>query len=267
MSTDDTSGGKSDVECPTCGREFDTGRGMKIHHSKAHGEKIGKRSQYNTSCPVCGRSDFKNELGVRKHRSMTHGEPVRESVDCAWCGESKKVTLYRARKYEKHFCNGSCQSLWQVENKSGENSPLWRPNVEVPCAWCGSIKSLAQSKASRSKNIFCDEVCEGMWLSENQSGPDNPNWKGGYNHPVYGRDWTDELREKIRERQDRQCVGCGMGEDENGGRLSVHHIRKARLVDDDEARNDDSFLVALCRSCHQQWEQMTPLRPQTPYLD
>lgn len=92
-------------------------------------------------------------------------------------------------------------------------------------------------------------------------GENNPNWTGG-TFP-YGKGWNEKKREKVRESQDRECASCGMHESENGKRLDVHHIEKARSIADPEERNAVENLVALCQTCHKRWEQMSPLRPIT----
>jgi len=49
--------------------------------------------------------------------------------------------------------------------------------------------------------------------------------------------------------------------DEFGRALEVHHIRKARNVDDAKKRNAKSNLVTLCTPCHREIEKMAPLLP------
>lgn len=57
-----------------------------------------------------------------------------------------------------------------------------------------------------------------------------------------------EARKAVLAR-DRVCQDCGT--DEN---LHVHHIRPVRTFDDYEKAHDLSNLVALCQSCHPDWE-------------
>lgn len=105
------------------------------------------------------------------------------------------------------------------------------------------------------------------------TGEDHPLWKGG-TFP-YGSGWTDTKKEQVRERDGRECQHCGRGEEEHmeltGMKHSVHHIQKARAVDDPSQRNSMENLVTLCRiapqngdkPCHDMWEEMSPLRPDT----
>jgi hypothetical protein len=230
----------------------------------------------DVECPTCGKDDFQSVGGMTRHHKLVHDESIAGvEVECSWCGETKRQRRPRAKEQEQHFCDDGCESEWRVENNAGENNPNWKPLVAVECSWCGGTKEVYPYQAQQQDYFFHDG-CQAEWNAENRSGEnapwfgstgeDHPGWKGGYEFS-YGSGWTEAKKERVRGRQDRKCAGCGMDESENGQRLSVHHIQKARLFDDDETRNDDSRLVALCRGCHPTWEQMSPLRPQTQYLD
>jgi len=90
------------------------------------------------------------------------------------------------------------------------------------------------------------------------TGPKNPNWKGG--RVPYGPGWNKRKKRQVRERDGHKCVDCGMiqaeHKDKYGEKLHVHHLRKARDVDDPEERNAPENLVTLCRGCHPRWESI-----------
>lgn len=99
-----------------------------------------------------------------------------------------------------------------------------------------------------------EEYCPMFGLT----GEDHPKWDGG--DPVYGEGWNENKKEKIRDRHNRRCADpdCRVHEDELDEKLHVHHILPARLIDDDERRNDPDNLVALCSSCHLgKWEKLS----------
>lgn len=79
---------------------------------------------------------------------------------------------------------------------------------------------------------------------ENRSGVNNPLWKGGISKLPYTQDWTEDLRDSIRKRDDYQCKICLLSQEEQGRKLDVHHI------DYDKTNCDPSNLVSLCDSCH-----------------
>lgn len=70
----------------------------------------------------------------------------------------------------------------------------------------------------------------------------------GHNNRGKGEGFTEELREKIRDRDGRFCQLCGRSELEifkfYKDDLNVHHI------DYDRSHNDEENLVSLCRECH-----------------
>jgi len=102
-------------------------------------------------------------------------------------------------------------------------------------------------------------------VSEELSGENNPNWKGG--EKPYGKGWTEQKRESVYCKYDYKCQGCGITQKEyqnqQGRRLDVHHIIPARRFNNASKRNDISNLVPLCQRCHKKWEGI----PVRPYID
>jgi len=70
------------------------------------------------------------------------------------------------------------------------------------------------------------------------------NWKGGESLKLYPLGWTRTFREQIRARDNYKCRSCGCHEEENGRRLSVHHI------DCNKENLNPENMVSLCMSCH-----------------
>jgi uncharacterized protein YjcR len=85
-------------------------------------------------------------------------------------------------------------------------------------------------------------------------------WNGGADS--YGRGWNKKKRRAVRDRDDHTCQDprCSVTQsehvDEHGEKLHVHHLRKARDVDNPELRNAKENLITLCRNCHQKWEKI-----------
>jgi len=73
------------------------------------------------------------------------------------------------------------------------------------------------------------------------------NWRGGRSSIGYCHLWNEELREHIREKYNRLCFLCNATEEDNGQRLSVHHIDGNRLQG---CEGHDWNLVPLCKRCH-----------------
>ncbi|WP_208644684.1 helix-turn-helix domain-containing protein [Haloarcula quadrata] len=125
--------------------------------------------------------------------------------------------------------------------------------------WIGCPSSLVWEWCQKH-GIDCEE--NGSW----PRGEDHHLYKDGDNN--YGKGWDVEKKERVRERDGRECQHCGRDEQEHiklfGTKHVVHHIDPARSVADPEERNAMKNLVTLCRGdCHQSWEKMAPLRPDT----
>jgi hypothetical protein len=78
------------------------------------------------------------------------------------------------------------------------------------------------------------------------SGENSPHWRGGSSSFPYPAEFNEELKESIRERDNRICQmpGCGKTEAENGRNLDVHHIDCNRINCSEEN------LISLCFDCH-----------------
>lgn len=88
-------------------------------------------------------------------------------------------------------------------------------------------------------------------------------------HPIYSVGWTEKLRERIRTRDGRKCMSCGLSEktsiERYGRRLTVHHICGARTSENPAVFNAPRNLISVCLSCHTEMEEHTPGLP--PHID
>ncbi len=81
-----------------------------------------------------------------------------------------------------------------------------------------------------------------------ESGEKHHNWRGGKSFEVYGIDWTPELREQIRKRDNYTCQMLDCGAVQTGRKFPVHHS-------DYNKRNSDPLnLITLCLPCHTKTE-------------
>ena len=84
-------------------------------------------------------------------------------------------------------------------------------------------------------------------LSEALSGERHPNWIKDRSFLEYTDDWTDILKEAIRQRDKYICQICGVCQDELEERfkkLDIHHI------DYNKKSCNPENLITLCRRCH-----------------
>lgn len=92
------------------------------------------------------------------------------------------------------------------------------------------------------KRCFSEEALKRRSVSRGDlSGEANPNWRGGIAFLPYCPKFNKELKERIRERDNRTCQLCGIRE--NGKKLRIHHIHY-------DKPNCEPDLIALCHSCH-----------------
>ena len=76
------------------------------------------------------------------------------------------------------------------------------------------------------------------------NGSKNPNWKGGISKGLYSQDWTEQLKEQIRQRDNYTCQLCDKTQKQSGKTLNVHHI------DYDKKNCSEENLISLCKVCH-----------------
>jgi len=258
------------IECPKCEREFETERGMKVHHKVSHGESIA---------------------GVQ--------------LECVSCGEQFRRKQSHAERTEKPFCSPDCQADWRSENYTGEENPSWSGGgVSTNCAVCGTELNVIRANYEKYDRHFCSNECSGEWFSKNQSGPDHPNWKpsgtfecancgdsveryprderydnhfcssnclseyrskhysaDGRDHGKRGIYW-EKQRLKAVERDGFECQRCGMTEKEHrsdfGVGLHVHHKKAAKKFESDKEAHQLSNLITLCSPCHRIVEPICP---------
>lgn len=128
---------------------------------------------------------------------------------------------------------------------SDKMKKLWQ-GKEFQEKWRKGMKPVYESIEVRNK---IGEASKRLWKTEDyirkHSGENNPNWQGGISgEPLYNRDWNEELKEKIRQRDDYQCQECFTIQSKLKRKLHIHHI------DYDKENCDPNNLISLCHSCH-----------------
>jgi len=81
-------------------------------------------------------------------------------------------------------------------------------------------------------------------MSNAQRGEKGSNWKGGITFIEYPPTFNQQLKDKMRVRDNFKCRVCGIPELECGKRLNIHHI------DYDKKNNSEDNLISLCNKCH-----------------
>ena len=84
-------------------------------------------------------------------------------------------------------------------------------------------------------------------LKREMKGENSCHWKGGISFEPYCLLFNEEFKENIREKFNSECFICGLSEELNGKKLSIHHVsyNKNCLYD-----NSKCYFIPLCSSCH-----------------
>lgn len=81
---------------PSCSYESETKKGVRVHHTKAHGKSLLNDDTPDpdewVGCPECG-DEFGTETGMKRHYSMVHGKRYDDvhgddtPHECPTCGD------------------------------------------------------------------------------------------------------------------------------------------------------------------------------------
>lgn len=252
-----------DEECPTCGQTFDSRRGLGVHHSQAHGEKLPNRE-----CGHCGEA-FHCEYEKRYCSDACHDAAVsfagennpnysggKTETTCEICDQSFE---YYPSEKDGRYCPTCVETAeWRHTRQiDGDANPNWKGGkLSFDCDNCGAAVERYPSDVTGDVTL-CSRDCHAEWLSEAFTGEGHPNWRGGAVGD-YGPGWRD-VRERALERDGHACVLCGTDADDLGRNPDVHHVVPVRLfaalpvltVRDAHTLEN---VVSLCPACHRRAE-------------
>jgi len=264
--------GKATCSSTDAGKEFSC-----LECSKSYGSRQGLNYHYRNTecsgyeCPECGKADITTENGLRRHIGREHDIHTTkhsELMDKGWFEQKYHAEGYSTTDIaELVGCSRPVVQTWKnrhgvgnnTEHKSrgcGEDNPAYNGGTTtITCDYC-SGEAERKPANLKGKNVFCSRQCQSDWVSENRVGENHPLYKG--DKIYYGPEWR-EIREKVRERDNRVCQYCRRHESTMDRNLDVHHIRPVREFDKPLQAHTMDNLISLCRSCHQKWEGI-PLR-------
>jgi hypothetical protein len=158
------------------------------------------------------------------------------------CKSCAKKFQYAARP-DTHPMLGKKGNKHHGFGKVGELSTNWKGGLPH-CEDCG--KKLCKRGYKKCHSCMVKYLYKIGIL--NTKGSKNGNWNGGSSFEPYSLDWTKDLKETIRKRDNYICQNCGMTEEEHliviGKVLTVHHINYNKQ----NCKEDN--LITLCHWCN-----------------
>jgi hypothetical protein len=186
--------------------------------------KLGKRYRYghygkNNSFSEIHKTRLKENVWNRNK------EPIPEPILCS-CGCGQVTNLNR-NKYRKYI--------------HGHNQ---RHNKEFPEEYLKKLSETKMGDLNPSKRIEVREQISKTLKIYYIDKENHPRWCGGISKEPYGVDFSDDLKQAVREYYNYTCQQCYIHESELIVRLSIHHI------DYNKRNNVFINLIPLCNSCH-----------------
>lgn len=207
-------------------------------HYKSENSPSWRGGGIKRICQQCGKefkiSPHKINKGYGKFCSIKcrgQSQKKREKRICQQCGKEFREIPSVIRNGGGKFCSKKCR----YEG---------RTKVKQICEQCGKEFEVYPSKINKGIGKFCSRKC----VRKSKKGEANPAWKGGISFEPYCTKFNFAFKEYIRDKFGRVCFLCSKTEEENGERLSVHHVNY-----DKECMCNDNLtcqFVPLCRSCN-----------------
>lgn len=238
--------------CRVCRKRFKTHRSRLSHERMAHGKNPMKNPEIvqkvQNKLLELGIYDNGGQFGrlwrinreemlrITRRHMVGNSNPMRNPKTAKKVGN----TLYIKYLSEPNPTKGMKRSQEYIK-KMKEDKERWKKVSET----LTGKKHTKEHVQNWKKWSLSEEGLEWRdYLTQSWKGKNNPNWNGGVKDDPYGPEFTEELREYIRNLYGRKCVLCYKTEKENGRRLSVHH------KDGNKKNNNVENLIPLCLSCH-----------------
>lgn len=168
--------------------------------------------------------------------ASTSWAEFKDGTRCRSCkGEERRLNIDTVRAM---FQKEKCELITSVYIRN--NLPLEflchkHPNI---------IQTRSLSDFQRSGCTSCNREAQ----SENLSGENHHNWKGGKNSENQKGRYTSEYKKwkaEVLERDNYTCTCCGLVQNE---KLEVHHIES--FSENEELRTELSNGMTMCAGCH-----------------
>lgn len=186
-------------------------------------------------CQKCNKTIRENSTGLCRTCFNHTKRVIKQQSFCVDCGTPLKTKAKRCY---------SCNMKQRIASKGGyfgELNPRYKDGKYSDDKTCSCGKPMARL-AKRCSECFHKEH------SEMLTGKNNPNYIHGQGNYPYPLEFSNNLKEAIKQRDNYTCQNCNITEEEHlivfGEVLSVHHI------DYNKFNNEPFNLITTCRNCN-----------------
>jgi len=191
---------------------------------------------------------MKKLKGYYKNKHCKCGKSISDNAkQCGSCRckarHGKNASNFiNGESLKKHFCEcGKTISYFSFKNGTQHCQVCAGINRRKPINYCICGKEInRKSKLCGS----CDNKRKYKLGILNNNGDNNGRWNGGSSFEPYSLEWTAELRESIRIRDNHTCQKCGIKEKDYYRKLDVHHI------DYNKQNCKENNLITTCGECN-----------------
>lgn len=147
-----------------------------------------------------------------------------------------------------YLCEGSGKKIMSVCQQCNKSRSMPRQYYRDICKSCANKNS---SKLKTGKNNFQFNkpipLNQRIKMSCSHQGISIEDFTGFTHNNPYCYKFNDSCKESNRNKYDRKCFICNKSEDQNGQKLSVHHVDMNK---NQGCNNIDWKLIPVCQSCH-----------------
>jgi hypothetical protein len=197
-------------------------------------EKKLKQQQYNKTYYLKNKKNIKQQIQSKKKLCIEPNCKNKVSYASSQLGNGRcKTCSNRILSKIKHKENCECFKCVR-DGRFKFHKP------HCPCFMC-------KSKRGEPHDPDC-KCCSCSSQRGEYQGDKNGRWNNGSSFLPYSKEFTEQLKESIRKRDNYICQNCGMTEEEHlivvGSVLHIHHI------DYDKMNCGGNNLITLCLSCN-----------------
>ena len=186
-----------------------------------------------------------NKINENQRRALEDGSKK------AHTPEANKKRVETRRKNDNYICKPETKEKIKVglekrfPNGRPVNSGSFKKGQIAPMKGRPNYKIRGNKNSAKRLTVRIKHSCHHQGISEKE-------WDGFITLNEYPLDFDNELKEKIRKRDNYRCQECFRQQDElrtktnRKYKLSIHHI------DYNKNNNIEENLISLCSGCHTQ---------------